>query len=116
MTPSTLLKFKKRPRPSNPDAAARSRKKRRDNGLCIACPNPSPDTVRCPGCAERSRAQHRAWRAAKIAAGLCGWCGKRPLYDQNKCGVCMGVDSDSVREHEQRREAEHTKQVVPWLA
>ena len=41
----------------------------------------------------------REWRARKLAAGLCGRCGRAPQRPEMKtCGICQGRDAKRMRD------------------
>lgn len=70
--------------------------------LCAECcaAQSEYERIRRASDPERFRDQRKAWRKAKLDAGLCGHCGRRPVVPGRKsCSVCLA----SYRRQEERK-------------
>lgn len=77
------------------DAVARHREQRVTQGMCAAClVTPAPeDRATCQRCRDGINERKRAREAARLAAGMCAACGKRPLASTLRCAPCLAIDA-----------------------
>lgn len=64
-------------------------------GRCAACRTrmAPPDRATCQPCRDQITARRDRRRTDRIAAGLCGACGKYPLASKACCTICLATDA-----------------------
>jgi len=65
------------------------------DGRCAACRTrmAPPDRATCQPCRDQITARRDRRRADRIAAGICGDCGKHPLASTARCTHCLARDA-----------------------
>ena len=65
------------------------------DGRCAACRTrmAPPDRATCQPCRDEITARRDRRRVDRIAAGLCGDCGKHPLTGKARCRGCLARDA-----------------------
>ena len=75
------------------------------DGMCAACRTrmAPPDRATCQPCRDAITARRDRRRADRIAAGLCGACGKHPLASTARCSACLAIDAKRAADRNLRR-------------
>jgi len=84
-------------------------RRRRAQGLCVACGKKADGHARCPECLEKMRAYQARYKKKKGLAwqaklrkhwqkeGRCRRCGRAPEPGRKKCSHCLAIDRESLK-------------------
>lgn len=86
------------------ESSARLRARRREQGICIRCPDgkPSGGTSMCEGCREEMRNGYRQRQVRRYEAGICSICAREPRMSHATIGQQC---SDKLKAKHNRRGA-----------
>lgn len=72
---------------------------------CGHCDATGHDRRNCPHGRDETTSRQDKWRRRRIEAGLCGWCGRRPLKPTSaiRCADCLRRHHEGERQRRSER-------------